>query len=190
MLDLTLDISKWSSKESLSLQEKTLVWLVALAHRNSADENANVSTNAYVSSVLLTDNPMMGIVAACATLGGMHAPISKARLVYEIFDDSLIHTYSECTSLKVAGFGNSFYKDGIDPKWQDVDDYITGNFPKVAKRIQDLTLLMHKYGMVLYPNAALYTGAMCSLLEFKKGTEESFVVLTRLPCWVEKGLDA
>lgn len=43
-------------------------------------------------------------------------------------------------------------------------------------------------GKTIYPNAALYTAAVCSIVGFPYGVEDLLFIMARLPVWAESGI--
>lgn len=150
-------------------------------HQEAALKNPNASSAAFQNAFLGSGSVENGIASAILTLGKNHGPIIDARVVYEHFEEGDFEMIKR--GVKIAGFGNSFFKDGIDPSFEPLDRQIRYDFPKVAERIDELTKYMHKYKRI-YPNAALYTADVCSEARFKRGHESALFIMARIPAWI------
>ena len=85
---------------------------------------------------------------------------------------------------KIPGFGNSFFKDSIDPAWFNVESLLQDRFPKVSARIEELGgFVTASIGTKLYPNAAMFTAAACSELGVVRGFESALFIIARIPAW-------
>jgi citrate synthase len=162
-----------------------LVNVVVAAHQRAARENNNASSAAMLNATFGSGRIENGIASAVLSIGGKHGPLEAARGTYEWATPSNIRSQIELNQM-IPGFGNSFFKDRIDPAWQPVHDFILLSFPKMAERIGDLTRWVRTpTKRDLCPNAALYTAATCSECHFRRGTESLLFILARLPVWVD-----
>lgn len=156
---------------------------VIKAHDKAATENQNCSSAACVNSFAGSGFFENGIASAILTLGTNHGPISDARIVYEKFRQPDV--YNLCAvGEKVLGFGNSFFKDSIDPAWADVDSLLTDRFPIISERIAELgRFVKSATESTLYPNAALFSAAACSEVGVIHGLESALFIMARIPAW-------
>jgi len=168
--------------EKLDADGVELLQAVVDAHDQAARNNQNASSFAAVNACAGSGNIGNGIASAILTLGQHHGPISMARTVYEEFNQQHVDGCLNA-KIKVPGFGNSFFKDSIDPAWNNVWSLIQSKHPKIAERINTLQSMLALRGKVLHPNAALFTAAVCSHLGFKHGTECSVFIIARIPAW-------
>lgn len=150
-------------------------------HQSAALKNPNASSAAFQNAFLGSGSVENGIASAILTLGKNHGPIMDARVVYEHFVEGDFEMVGR--GAKIAGFGNSFFKEGIDPSFDPLDSRIRFCFPNVADRIDELTGYMHKHKKI-YPNAALYTAAVCSEAKVKRGHESALFIMARIPAWI------
>jgi citrate synthase len=171
----------------LNEKQAELLGLVLEAHNRAALDNPNASSGACVNAVAGTGRVENGIASAILTLGPTHGPVQDARYVYEMFEPEHIRMYID-NGRKVPGFGNSFFRDGIDPAWKPVDQFIREHFKRIALRIDGLTKAMSESGKTLHPNAALYTAAVCSEIGVQKGAEAALFIIARIPAWVHLSL--
>ncbi len=167
----------------LSDNQKNLIQAVVKAHTNSAKANQNASSFAFLNATGASGRIENGIVSAILTLGDLHGPIEAAREVYREWDQKKIYS-TIAAGKRIAGFGNSFFKIGIDPSWQEVSDLIQANFHHIDQRISNLSGWIQQTGKKLYPNAALFSAACCEECGFKNGTGSTLFILSRIPAWV------
>jgi len=160
-----------------------LVELVFEAHQVAAKNNASASSEAVCMAAGGSGSFRQAVVAALMTLGIRHGPIGAARLV---FTTDSYHSIE--SGAKIPGWGNSFFKDGIDPAWQKVDDYLKEHFEQEWSKVDAVTNELHAAGKRIYPNAAIYTAIACELCHVPAGLEELFFILPRLPVWAELAL--
>jgi citrate synthase len=149
-----------------------------MAARNNQNASSGAAVNAFFGSAQLTN----GIASAILTLGDAHGPISPARFVYERFDERALKSAIEA-GMKIPGFGNSFFKDRIDPAWSRVSELIKFSFPNANARIEQLHGWMKEAGKNINPNAALYTAVVCSELGVMPGAESAIFILARTAAW-------
>lgn len=149
-----------------------------MAARNNQNSSSGAAVNAFFGSAQLTN----AIASAILTLGDAHGPISPARFVYERFDERALKSAIE-SGMKIPGFGNSFFKDSIDPAWSRVREIIEADFPRASGRINQLHSWMKETGKNLHPNAALYSAVICSELGMIPGSESAIFILARTAAW-------
>ena len=149
-----------------------------MAARNNQNSSSGAAVNAFFGSGQLTN----GIASAILTLGDAHGPIGPARFVYERFDERALKSAIEA-GMKIPGFGNSFFKDQIDPAWSRVSELIKSDFPNANARIEQLHGWMKEAGKNIHPNAALYTAVVCSELGVIPGAESAIFILARTAAW-------
>lgn len=152
------------------------------AHDMAARNNQNASSAAAVNAFFGSGNLPNGIASAALTLGDAHGPIGPARFVYERFDERALKSAIE-SGMKIPGFGNSFFKDKIDPAWSRVNELIKSDFESANARINQLHGWMKEAGKDAHPNAALYTAVVCSELGMIPGSESAIFILARTAAW-------
>jgi len=156
---------------------------VIKAHDLAATTNQNASSAACVNALSGSGSFSNGVASAILTLGKHHGPISDARMVYENFTEDSVRQWIQVGG-KVPGFGNSFFKDSIDPAWIRVDVFLNDKFPTVYARIQELGRFVElTVGKKIYPNAALFTAAACSEIGVAHGFESAVFIISRIPAW-------
>jgi len=149
-----------------------------MAARNNQNASSGAAVNAFFGSAQLTN----GIASAILTLGDAHGPISPARFVYERFDERALKSAIEA-GMKIPGFGNSFFKDRIDPAWSRVREIIAADFHNANARIEQLHGWMKEAGKDVHPNAALYSAVICNELGMIHGSESAIFILARTAAW-------
>ena len=149
-----------------------------MAARNNQNTSSGAAVNAFFGSAQLTN----AIASAMLTLGDAHGPIGPARFVYEKFDERSLKSAIE-SGMKIPGFGNSFFKDSIDPAWSRVREIVDVDFPRASGRINQLHGWMKEAGKNLHPNAALYSAVICNELGMIPGSESAIFILARTAAW-------
>jgi citrate synthase len=149
-----------------------------MAARNNQNASSGAAVNAFFGSAQLTN----AIASAILTLGDAHGPIGPARFVYEKFDERSLKS-AILSGMKIPGFGNSFFKDSIDPAWSRVREVIEVDFKKANDRIKQLHGWMKEVGKDVHPNAALYSAVICNELGMIHGSESAIFVLARTAAW-------
>ena len=159
-----------------------LLDLLMDAHARTAKTNPNASSYACHNAAMVTGRLENGIASGIMALGGHHAPISEARIVYRSWVKADIDSAMKARML-IPGFGNSFFKGGIDPAWELVDKHLESNYKNEYARIKQLQGWIAENNSTLFPNAALYTAAICDILGVVPGTEVALLIIARLPVW-------
>jgi citrate synthase len=149
-----------------------------MAARNNQNASSGAAVNAFFGSAQLTN----AIASAILTLGDAHGPIGPARFVYEKFDERSLKS-AILSGMKIPGFGNSFFKDSIDPAWSRVREIIEVDFKKANDRIKQLHGWIKEVGKDVHPNAALYSAVICNELGMIHGSESAIFVLARTAAW-------
>ena len=179
---MVLNINIDFALENATPEKLRLLQAVMDAHDMAARNNHNASSGAAVNAFFGSAQLTNGIASAILTLGDAHGPIGPARFVYEKFDERALKSAIEA-GMKIPGFGNSFFKDRIDPAWSHVREVIETDFPNANRRINQLHGWMKEAGKDVYPNAALYTAVICSELGMIPGSEAAIFILARTAAW-------
>jgi len=172
------------TSDGLDPELKTgLLGLISDAHAGAAFTNDNISNAAVCLASKGAGDFGKAVIAGVSTLGRVHAPVTAARRM--IYGTSARSFSARLESGKpIPGWGNSFFKDGIDPAFAEIDEFLRVHFPEDAKRLDDFTeIIEKKKGKKIYPNAAAYTAIVAELLGMPAGTEAVLVVSARLPVW-------
>ncbi len=166
----------------LGENERELLATLMESHRQAARNNANLSKAVAVEAWRGSGSFVQAACAGCLTIGGLHAPIAAARKVWCHATITRL-TMRVRDGEKVPGFGNSFFKDRIDPAFEPVAELLKVKFPMAASHLDDLTEAVWRGGKRIFPNAALLTAAVCELIGIPEGIEEALFILARLPVW-------
>lgn len=159
--------------------EEQYHWLLALlqwSHYQAALKNDNTSSAAAVAVFKASGDIGKAIAAATLAQGGLHAPIEGARRVLE---DSAYAGQLLAQGRKVPGFGNSFYKDKIDPCFETTYWALPMGARDRIARIQNGCPRLEN----LYPNAAIITAAACVQVGIPAGAEPMIFAYCRVPAW-------
>lgn len=157
--------------------------LVLEAHRQSAMSNTlNGSNVAARNSAAGSGELTATYIGALSTLGGHHGATRQARYaIYHSTPQELERSIIE--GRLIPGWGNSFFKEGIDPAWQRVDEVIHSEYSKHGELMDVITGLLHRLEKRVWPNPAGFTAVAAEILELPEGTEISLLVEARLPVW-------
>lgn len=156
-----------------------LLKLLAESHYRAALQNNNTSSAVAVVVYVASGSLDKAIAAAALAQGGLHAPLAQARSLIESPLPWTAARHIKARGLRVPGFGNSFYKDGIDPAFAFLFCELPDDLKARIREIQDKVLPQ------LYPNAALITAAACVAAELPPGVESTIFTYCRTPAWVK-----
>jgi citrate synthase len=164
------------------LPERIVLEELLTAHRHAAQDNPNASSQvaAFVLEAGCTFS--QAVAAAVSTLGGLHAPLRAARDVYRYGEPAEI-TARASAGEKIPGFGNSFHRDRVDPAFANVGAVLELHFPAAVARIEELQAAVWAAGKKVWPNAALFTAAVCEICRVPDGREEALFLMARIPAW-------
>lgn len=171
-----------------------LLDLLLTAHRNAAQDNANISKQLCVAASYGSGKFRQGLIAAIASIGDTHAPLTAAREVFENAEFDQVQQQAANGAI-IPGFGNSFFKTHIDPAFKPVHLHLGKHFTREENRLAKLTESVWKgikakergtdKDTQLWPNAAMYTAIAAQLLGVPHGLEEVLFLLPRIPVWAE-----
>lgn len=158
------------------------------AHKRAAICNFNsISTATLLNAYAGSGSVIQSIAAALLTTGNAHAPLTGTREALNYF----LKTGAALPSVvngkeRYLGLGNSFYKDKIDPSFQDaylefllyLQFYEKSNLlERYATQVSEIT------GKMLFPNAAGITAAICLELNDEDFAEVSYFIQGRVRGW-------
>jgi citrate synthase len=161
-----------------SRQRYELLHLLETAHGRAARDNSNISSTVAQMAYAGSGSVTQAIVAAIMTTGDLHAPIEEAY--YNLNEAS--DEYLAAIGI-VAGFGNSFFKESVDPAFQEVFEVLIQHYPLIAERIkhiQQVAKIEH-----LFPNAALITAGCLSVLGLPKEMGIALFIKYRVQAWTD-----
>jgi hypothetical protein len=165
----------------------TLLGLLLDAHQRAARDNQNASTLAFVLALQGSASFHQAVAAAAMTMGERHAPIRQARTVFESATPEWIAQQIK-TGARIPGFGNSFHRGRVDPAFDDVYRYLSLHFQQEFMRLATLTSAVWDSGRKVYPNAAMFTAMVCTIIGFPHGPEDMLFLMARMPVWASIGL--
>jgi citrate synthase len=147
------------------------------AHAAAAENNVPVSSWGAINVAVGGGGFDKAVIAAICMTGTIHAPVTAARRAIFHGDHYDI----------VPGFGNSFYKDSIDPSFFEMDEYLYRKYPDEHGAIIATQIDLNKrLGVEVYPNAAAYTAAVAELINLPEGLEQILFILPRITVWAKQ----
>lgn len=118
------------------------------------------------------------VIAALATLGGIHAPIRKTYRFLANYDKT------QALPEVVPGWGSDFIEKERDRQLDDWAKSIwLANHNFFDNIIVNITDRLHAAEKLIYPNAACYTAATALILNFPEETAEFLMINPRLSAW-------
>jgi citrate synthase len=179
------------------LSEKQVILLNALmkAHQSAARDNANASSGVAQIAWGGSGNFLTAVIGAVSTLGDLHGPFDQARKLFSLATEADVKSAIERRQL-VPGFGCSFHRGDIDPAFNQVRDLLSADWPDVQARMQALTQWVNSARRIyagdagaqkstIYPNAALFTAAVATVVGVPAGLEPVLFILPRIIVWAE-----
>lgn len=183
MFDSWLDICY--SNGLAPSEKRGLLSMLFVAHEESARNNANLSNAAVDIARIGGVSFGQAVIAAVSTLGERHGPITSARSVLYARPNEAIHSAIE-SGVKLPGWGNSFFKDRIDPAWSSLNEAIKDAFPEDSQRLDSITSWLWEAGKRVHPNAAAFTAIVAERIGLPVGAEVGLFVAARLPVWASR----
>lgn len=168
----------------LNADEQGLLDVVCDAHLESAKRD-NVSTTVIGLVGAGSRNYERAIAAGILSLGGIHAPLELTTQFLSLDAPEAIVSEMISSGQLVPGWGNSFYKDGIDPLWEEVDHELR-HWPDFCGKLQRVTVALHDAGRKLYPNASAYTALTALILGVPGKVAGYIFIAARLPEWTRQ----
>ena len=152
---------------------------------NKCCERPNASSYILYTSLTSSCDSKSAIISAIASLGGSHAPIKEAYGMLCDTDDDIIKKCQEIIDKKwtVAGFGSDFVKGRRDEIFNDVDVYLSENYPIIHRKIELINSVLHNNGKNVYPNAAIYTAATAIAEKYTQQSSMALLIKLRIDGW-------
>jgi citrate synthase len=148
------------------------------AHIKADINNQNASRTITEIATKTSSSFINGICAGMLSLGGAHGPLREARwIIRHSTRENLCEMASK--GVKIPGFGNDFFKDKIDPSWDEVYQVIYDDFPELHARLVDLQAGLWDADKKVYVNAAGFTAGACEILKLPDGSEEALLFFPR-----------
>jgi len=172
-------------KQSADLLVESLIE----SHYNAARQNTqSISTSTFLNAYAGSGNVTQAIASALLTTGTMHAPLTSTRKVLDNFiATGDVYTARINQNSRFLGLGNSFFKNKIDPSFQQTYEKLS-LFYELNQANNVLSLYVDKcnrqLNKVLYPNAAGITAAVCIACKLDTFSEISIFTTGRIKGWL------
>lgn len=188
-----------TEEDITSTKIKELCEALEQAHHDAAINNNNISKNVCLAAYEGSNDPIKGVAAGLLSIGGKHGPLSETRHIFAMFKlntDNAIRMFDAevRAGQKIPGVGNSFFKESIDPAFNDVyikyielcgilnsRNYILEYSNAVSASVSKFRGQETK----LFPNAALITAGVAELLNLIPFFENWFFISGRSRAWLE-----
>lgn len=152
-------------------------------HIKAAVDNENASSSIFRAYKQIGKGTPECLAAAFLTTGGTHAPVTHARRI--LYAPTMREVQMLLSMEKpIPGFGNSFYKDRIDPAFDEFVN-LAQETPHYRKIIEVGNLIESKSGSKLHPNAAAFTACMAEILGLKPRMEFALFAIPRMCAWLQ-----
>ncbi|MEO8482176.1 MAG: hypothetical protein ABI634_08205 [Acidobacteriota bacterium] len=151
------------------------------AHYAAARDNANLSKQVVGEAAVGSGDFAKAAVAGLLSFGGLHGPVLQARSLLRNATPEKISAILSDRSLRIPGWGNSFFKNRVDPAWDDVVVLLRER--PIWQTIEMIDAVVKSYGKTIHPNAALFSAACMEEMVWLDGTEMLIVLVARAPVW-------
>lgn len=130
------------------------------------------------------------IAAALMTYGGVHGPLTQAYDLLALADPFVSIDYRLENNFRVPGWGNGYYKDGVEPAFVEVKEELKGVNPRLHDKIDLITEYLHEEKQLkLYPNPACFTAATALTVGIPRDAVGVLVIQARLVPWTNLFMD-
>src|SRR5579885_2130433 len=129
--------------------DERLLEALIKAHYMAARDNANLSKQIVGEMTLGSADFSKAAVAGLLSLGGIHGPVVQARNLLRNATPEKISATLADKSLRIPGWGNSFFKDKIDPAWNDVVALLKQR--PIWQKIQMIDAVVKGHGKNIHP---------------------------------------
>lgn len=200
-------LPEYSDQEKVEMACENLMEILIQCHAVAGYENESISRLCALAAFDGSGSPIQAIASGLLSTGFKHAPITQAResLLLMEFNPQGFDTdvkYRVSNRIKIVGIGNSFFKDRIDPAFQDAYNGYCEVFRMVQKlekkdpgamnpietycRRVNAVIRAHKpTHNDLYPNAALITAGIANLLNMDQYFELWPLIAGRSRSWLK-----
>lgn len=152
------------------------------SHVNAARNNRNLSSDTYFNTLNGSGNITQAIASAILTTGIKHAPVIQARRDIFTSDKDIIKRKIQ-NGIIVSGFGNSFFKDDIDPSFKELDGLVN-ELPEYKNILEIQEFIQDHKEIEIYPNAAAYTALVAEYLKLPTPQELWLFLNPRIHAWL------
>ena len=185
------------SMDGASDMKAELLGLLEEAHYNAAIRNkGNISATAAMVVYQGSLDPIKAVAAGLLSIGGTHAPVVAARELISNWRRDEVTTRRIVTNMiaagqKIPGFGNSYYKEGVDPSFQEAYDkyreYAGEDNPirNIERFLNNHLQAQNGFQGHLYPNAAIITSGICDFLKMQPLYEIYSFIAGRSQAWLQ-----
>ena len=167
----------------ISRPHETMLRALFNGHRNAAENNDNASSNTYRALRALGKEVPERLAGAILTTGGTHAPVVATRRIIYAPTMQGVRILLE-TKRIIPGFGNSFFKDSIDPAFSEFVECVRDS-DQFAKIMEVSELIESRTGKKLQPNAAAFTACAAEILRLKTPMEYALFAIPRMCAWLQ-----
>lgn len=189
-----------NKKQLLEEGARQIIINLQEAHYNAGLNNPSISRQIFQEAYNGSGSVIQAVCAGLLSTGSKHAPLTETRELLQFFiQDNEAATKVIQTRIQngymIPGLGNSFFKDSVDPVFQEVvEEYRMLHLsiyqgPPVLDLFCDRVneaLSRHKDRPVqLYPNAAGITAAICELVGGDPFIENFFFISARSRAWLK-----
>lgn len=184
---MNVPIDTFWRAEPLTLPEITLIELLYKAHSDAVNRQ-NISSVIVANAALGSGRYASAISSATASIGGVHAPIEETIDAIESAMDGRGRNYVTSKigdGEKVAGWGNSFHKGGIEPEWMGLMEAIEKTRPDIAGALESITCALHDAGKIVFPNPSAFTAAVAIIIGLPRNVAAMLFIAARLSGWTK-----
>lgn len=171
----------WWREEPLTDFERELLDEVTKAHYSNTFR-ANQSAVAVQLAASGSGNYFQSIAMAILTLGGQHAAIHEAYDIVSSDNPALEARKRLVAGKRVAGWGNAFVKDQIDPAWDKVV-LLLKKEPIWFNSIEAVQAVMDSYDKKLFPNPACFSATTAVVLKLPRHLCGWVGAMGRITAW-------
>ncbi len=191
---------------------KRLIYLLQDAHYQAGMNNQSLSLDVFQRALVGSGNATQAVAAGLLSIGVKHGPITETREMVQFMlkDHGQFTDYAHNVvrnDTYFPGLGNSFFKTGIDPAFQEVNDFYrqlhmendlgktyVDTYAEIINHVINHARLEKNADLIpqsteLFPNAALITAGIAEFLGAKPNFENWFFISGRTRAWLEQSGD-
>jgi hypothetical protein len=164
----------WWRSSPLTTHEQAILHACLAAH-HAAAQRENISTSVLHAALQGSGSLPQALCAAILSTGGVHAPLIQTHALLSCDDAPAVAAAMLDHGARVPGWGSSFAKGAPDPLLDEIAQY------------HDLGLVtgvLHRRGLMLYPNLSAYTAATAITLGIPAEGCLWLLIQGRLAAWV------
>lgn len=161
--------------------DEDLLEALIRAHYVAARDNANLSKQVVGETAAGSGDFTKAAAAGLLSFGAIHGPVAQARNLLRNATPEKISSILSDKSLRIPGWGNSFFKDRIDPAWDEVVVLLKQR--PIWQTIEMIDAVVKSHGKNLHPNAGIFSAACMEEMQWIDGTEMVIFLVARSPVW-------